>query len=165
MLRKFLLFISSMALCGPVMAASLEARLQRCLQIDESAPRLVCYDDVSRSLPGSSDQSAPMEAAPTSAGAIAAEETALKNTESFGKDHWESEREISSLDSVVAAVQKDAYGKLVVRLDNGQVWRQVKNEKIRVAVNDPIIVERGMLNSFFFVLPDSKRKVRFKRVN
>ena len=165
MSRKFLLFISSMALCGPVMAASLEARLQGCLQIDESAPRLACYDDLSRSLPGSSDQSAPMDSVPASAGAAAAEETTSGSTQSFGKDHWESEHEISSLDSVVAAVQKDAYGKLVVRLDNGQVWRQVKNEKVRVAVNDPIINERGMLNSFFFVLPDSKRKVRFKRVN
>ena len=80
------------------------------------------------------------------------------------QDQRQGERETDRITARVNAVSRDAAGKLVVGLDNGQVWRQLKAETVRIAIDDRVVIERGMLASFFFRVNDSSRKIKFTRV-
>ena len=164
MWHRLITIIAILSLHAEVAAADLENRIQACSSIDDPGSRLACYDDVAGALEGGTAErsvaGADRKVSPGTPRAASQPEA----TESFGKEHWQSQREVDTLESVVSAVEKDAYGKLVVRLDNGQIWRQVKVERVRIAVNDAVRIERGMLSSFFFVLPEGNRKVRFTRV-
>ena len=86
------------------------------------------------------------------------------SNQQFGQEHWESQREGMQLEARVSAAYKNAYGKWVVTLDNGQVWKQLRSETIRISVDDNVLIERGLMNSFFFRLNDNNRQIKFSRV-
>ena len=83
----------------------------------------------------------------------------------FGKEHWDSERAApEEITATIVAAELNPYGKAVVRLDNGQIWKQLKNEKVKVTLGDKVTIVRGQFKSFFFKFNDGNRKYRFTRV-
>ena len=144
---KVRILITLAALALPVTAAAdVTVGLRSCAALKSPETRLACYDALAENL-----GSAP--AAPA-----ATEET-------FGKEHHRSERTEDSITARASTVVRDVYGKTVVELSNGQFWRQVGNERVTIEPGETIVIERGALNSFFFVLGESERKVKFTRVD
>lgn len=136
----------------PVLAA--DEALTQCRQIDDIEERVACYDKVVDSL---------------------SESDAIPNAQSlFGRDDAEAKRivetslaieQIDHVEAVVTEVRKSATRKLVVSLDNGQVWRQLDNQTMRLKSGETVIVRKASLNSFLMQKQAGGRSIRVKRAN
>ncbi len=145
MRKRILATLAALAL-SVTAAADVEVGLRSCAALKSAETRLACYDSLAENI-------GIKPAPPAEAG------------ESFGKEHYRSERAADSITVRASTVVRDVYGKTVVELSNGQFWRQVGNERIDIEPGESIVIERGALNSFFFVLGESERKVKFTRVD
>lgn len=145
MTRRLSLLLAGLLL-GTGAQAGIEDRLRSCAALKSPDSRLLCYDDIARSL-----------------GAPAASPTGVEDD--FGEEHRQGELAADSIAAQASTVVRDVYGKLVVELSNGQFWRQVDKERVDIDPGQDIIIERGARNAFFFVLGDSGRKIRFTRVD
>jgi hypothetical protein len=73
-----------------------------------------------------------------------------------------SER-IESLNATVSKLQQYSYGRVLITLDNGQVWKQVDSSSLRLRVGDAVDIERASLGSFMLRKKGSKRSMRVAR--
>lgn len=165
-------------------ADALRDELRVCRDLPDDDARLICYDaavDRSRqstySSPAPASESPPTAApaepaaAPGAAAATAATGT-LTQEDLFGKTGDEVERtveeatgseRIDSLSATVTRLQQYAYDKVLITLDNGQIWKQVDTSSLRLRVGDAIDIERASLGSFMLRKQGSKRSMRVSR--
>lgn len=128
--------------------------LTQCRQIEEIEERVKCYDKVVDSLPASD---------------------AVPDAQSlFGRDDAEAKRivetslaieQIDHVEAVVIEVRKSATGKLLVTLDNGQIWRQLDSQTLRLKSGESVIIRKASLNSFLMGKKSGGRSIRVKRAN
>ena len=140
-------------LLAPLAFAAEEA-LTECRQIEDMEERVTCYDKVVDSLPTSD---------------------AVPDAQSlFGRDDAEAKRivettlaieQIDHVEAVVTEVQESATRKLLVTLDNGQVWRQLDNQTLRLKSGESVIIRKASLNSFLMGKKSGGRSIRVKRAN
>lgn len=134
--------IPLLALLGASASAdSLSKQLQGCATIEADTERLACYDALSKTLDRRAEQN-------------------------FGQEQQRiAEEAPDSIEATIAEIREAAYGKLMITLDNGQVWRQNDSARVTWKSGDPVILERGLFGSFFMKRPDGGRKMRVKRVD
>ena len=165
-------------------ADALRDELRVCRDLPDDDARLVCYDvavDRSRQNPSSrpapaaaeSPAAAPAEPAGASGTAATAGAAASLSQEAlFGKTTDEVERtveeatgdeRIDSLNASVTKLQQYAYNKVLITLDNGQIWKQVDTSNLRLRAGDAIEIERASLGSFMLRKQGSKRSMRVSR--
>lgn len=65
----------------------------------------------------------------------------------------------------VTPAELGVYQCLIITLDNGQQWRQVGSDRLRLTNNDTVVIERGMFNSFLLKKAGQNRSIRVKRTN
>lgn len=167
-----------------VSADALRDELRVCRDLPDDDARLICYDvavDRSRQsasgrpapASGGSPAAAPAEpaAAPGTAAAAAAAPS-LSQEALFGKTTDEVERtveeatgneRIDSLAATVTKLQQYAYNKVLITLDNDQVWKQIDTSNLRLRVGDAVEIERASLGSFMLRKQGSKRSMRVSR--
>jgi hypothetical protein len=171
----------------PVATASADAlhdELRVCRDLPDDDARLICYDaavDRSRQS-GYISPAAPSEKPPSAApaepagapGNVAATGAAvdLSQEDLFGKTGDEvgrtveeatgSER-IDSLSATVTKLQQYSYGKVLITLDNGQLWKQIDTSNLRLRAGDAVVIERASLGSFMLKKQGSKRSMRVSR--
>jgi hypothetical protein len=100
---------------------------------------------------------------PQSAGIIA--NTVKQQQAAFGKEA--SKRPaglIKQIKANVVKIQKAPYGELIITLENGQVWRQTDSIRFRLSKKEVVIIERGVLGSFFIGKEDTNKRIRAKRL-
>ncbi|MFC6632064.1 hypothetical protein [Microbulbifer taiwanensis] len=125
---------------GATAEDSLTKQLRGCSTIKDNSERLACYDALSKTLDKRAEQI-------------------------FGQEQQRiAEEAPESIDATIAEVQKIAYGKLLITLDNGQVWRQNDSGRVHWKGGDTVTLERGLFGSFFMKAEDGGRKIRVKRV-
>ena len=81
----------------------------------------------------------------------------------FGLEHKEDRPE--EFQFKWARKEKDAYGKWIISLENGQVWHQT--DSARFSFRNPekqVVISRGFMGSFYLEEPGRNRKIRVKRV-
>jgi hypothetical protein len=167
-------------------ADPLADELSVCRGLTDDEARLICYDaavDRSRKSGGGrpADASpppapAPAEPAPAATAAVAAGSASAANTidqeDLFGKSGDELQRtveeatgseQMDSLSATVAKLQKYGYDRVLITLDNGQVWKQVDASSLRLRVGDAVDIERASLGSFMLRKKGSKRSMRVSR--
>lgn len=121
-------------------ADSLTKQLRACATIKSDGERLACYDTLGNSLDQRAEQN-------------------------FGHEQQRiAEEAPDSINAAITSVQAGAYGKLVLALDNGQVWRQSDSARVNWSQGDKVLVERGLFGSFFMKDADGGRKIRVRRV-
>ncbi|RZV35487.1 MAG: hypothetical protein EX272_10525 [Chromatiales bacterium] len=135
-------------------AFAVDEALTQCRQIEEIEERVKCYDKFVDSQSASD---------------------AVPDAESlFGRDDAEAKRivettlaieQIDHVEAVVTGVRKSATRKLLVTLDNGQVWRQLDNQTLRLKNGEWVIVRKASLNSFLLEKKSGSRSIRVKRAN
>ena len=59
----------------------------------------------------------------------------------------------------------EATGKVVITLDNGQVWSQVDRSSLRLSTHDKVSIRRASLGSFMLYKAGRKTPMRVKRVS
>ena len=136
----------------PVFAA--DEALTQCRQIEDMEERVRCYDRVVDSLPTS--------------------DTVPDAESLFGRDDAEAKRivettlaieQIDHVEAVISEVRKSASRKLLVTLDNGQVWRQLDNQTLHLKSGESVIIRKASLNSYLMGKKSGGRSIRVKRVD
>ena len=146
-----LLFLSGMAALGGAAAAD-DTALHQCVSIDDDAARLACYDEAA----GRSDAGAADSAA-------AATITADYGAEQLDGDNPDKkiERPVSVR---ITACQRDQRRRYYFYLENGQVWRQNDDDRLRFKECDfnATIIRDGF--GYKMQIEGEKRRTRVKRV-
>ncbi|MEX2962387.1 hypothetical protein [Microbulbifer sp. TYP-18] len=141
-MRRFslaILLVATNASADPV-----GSQLQACAAIADDTERLHCYDTLSQTLQQQVEQ---------------------QREQNFGREQQQvAEESPKSINAHIATVQKVAYGKLLITLDNGQVWRQTDSTRVSWKPGDAMRVDRALFGSFLMREVDAGRSVRVKRV-
>jgi hypothetical protein len=154
--------------------AQVEAAMVRCAAKVEEGERLTCYDDIVRGLSAEAkrvSEAREKEAAvrAEAAAAAAAAKAAEQRKADFGRAGIEgfggrdSDR-IEQIEAGVTEILKDAGGKSIFVLDNGQIWRQVDGFGSSARVGTRVIVKRGTLGAYRLAVPGSNRVVQVIRM-
>lgn len=143
-------------------AASLKAFLQ-CRQISDNNARLACYDAAGQA-------AAPAATAPTAAKPKSPEEEKRAVEESFGHEalpvaQKEAAKKAQEYRAKVAVFSSDAYGNLILVLDNGQVWRQTDGLETQLLTGEQwVTIHRAAMGSYLITIESVHRSYRFKRI-
>ena len=146
-----------------------------CRDLADDQARLACYDAiVDRNIDGKdrrpdSIAGKATAAAPAGPGVT---DMNLSQEDLFGKSSKEVERavaeatdteRIDSLSATVTRLQKYGYEKVLITLDNGQVWKQIDVSSLRLRVGDTVDIERAALGSFMLRKQGNNRRMRVSR--
>ncbi|MBH0048155.1 MULTISPECIES: hypothetical protein [unclassified Pseudoalteromonas] len=142
--------------------------LQACSFIENDFNRLLCYDNTitgkSLTKPTITKTLTPPTANNVPLVVAAAPMQAKAKTDDFGLEHKESQVEKETeIKAMVTSVKEAAYGELIISLDNGQQWRQIGSDRMRLKENDTIVISRGAFNSFLLKQDGKNRSIRVKR--
>jgi hypothetical protein len=135
----------------------LPPELRSCVAIQRNAERLACFDRAIEVLAAGKDGAALAAATP---------ESSFGLTTSVRETPASSEGESGDLQSVQATVKgfSRADGSLVIRLDNGQSWRQLSGGDTLLKVGDSVTIDRAALGSFQMKVP-SGRSAKVRRIS
>ena len=163
----------------------------RCVSIGDDSQRLACYDEAfgrarrsaaapaavaAPALPASPTPAASAAALPAAsataptapAAATPADPGALESdfgAEDLPNVEAELAPELDSLTARVVEVVRDRRGRHLVRLDNGQAWRQVETTQFLPAeVDDEVKLWRGAFDAYRLRRTDGGRTVTVRRV-
>jgi hypothetical protein len=104
--------------------------------------------------------------APVAAAGATNEQIVRTKNEHFGLEHQEATKlNDDQISAIVKSVKKAPYGELIIELENGQQWRQVGSDSLRLKEQDVVVIERGVFNSFLLKIEGQNRSIRVKRTN
>lgn len=171
--------LAGLVLAGPVQAQAsdkLPGQLVGCSAQADDAKRLACYDSVVKSLSSEARKVSEAREAETAkakqaaaAAAAAAAATAAAEAEAARKDSFgkaaDSADEVKSVAAAITEILRDASGKPVFILDNGQMWRQADGFTLPNAkVGTKVTVKRGAMGSYRLQPENSNRSVQVIRM-
>ena len=137
---RILLFTTLLALAAGASADTLTNQMHGCAAIENDSERLSCYDALSKTLDRRAE-------------------------DNFGQEQKRiAEEAPDSISATVSKIQEGSYGKVVVTLHNGQVWRQNDSGRVHWDQGEQVLIERGVFGSFFMKSTEGGRKIRVKRV-
>lgn len=174
MKKQLIPFVALLTIAGTAQAGEVNLQaLQACTFVENDFNRLLCYDNVmagkSLSKPATKKQikqPVTSSAAPVAAAAATSEQTLKTKNEDFGLEHKEvAKQNDDEITAVVKSVRKAPYGELIIELKNGQQWRQVGSDRMKLEVSDKVIIERGVFNSFLLRIEGQNRSIRVKRTD
>ena len=70
--------------------------------------------------------------------------------------------QLEQLRATVVKRKKDPYGKWVITLDNGQVWKQSESASFRFP-SEQVTIERGVLGAFYLRADGQNKSIKVKR--
>lgn len=171
--------------------AQISEDLMVCSQKKDSLVRLLCYDEIAKSL--NSDQAKVanhtssknnnrdgVDATARQVAATGSQTTAkisptteqittdLQQVEKFGSENITSKpsaqsEQLTEVIFTIKSVEKSIRGKWNIVFDNDQKWKQTGSDKIKLTVGDQVEVSKGALGSYRLKKVGSKRTIRVKR--
>jgi hypothetical protein len=164
-----LLFLTGVS---PAAAATLEQSLVTCSAKTDEAVRLKCYDDVAKGLSAEARKVAEAREAEAAAAAAAATAAAAAKAEAerkaaFGKEGMAGSAdggEAQQIEAGITELLRDAAGKTIFVLDNGQMWRQADAFSVPAKVGNKVIVKRGTFGSYRLLIAGSNRSAQVIRM-
>lgn len=179
MKAKICVLSSSIALMFSLsaQAETIGEALNACKNKENSLKRLMCYDDVAKSMdkysgldkalssgytvtPRNTTASAQPSPAPQA-------ETSSKEATgtNFGLEHKEPDYEdADKIYGAVVKAEETPFGKHVITLDNGTVWQQTDSIRYKVKEGQQVYVERGLLGAFYLSRDDINSRMKVKRI-
>lgn len=92
----------------------------------------------------------------------------------FGREETESRdtirelfglRDVDQIEATLAEVKRTPYGKLVLVLENGQIWTQIDTNRLRVKPGDGVRIKAARFGSFLLEKQTGSLLIRVKRVD
>ena len=159
------------------------AKVAKCADIAAAVERLQCYDTAAAD--AKTAMSAPVEAVPLQQASAEEDEGGVlewfglgqkkpvTKPEEFGKPPVpmaaSGPKEITEISSSVVELAKNAYGRSIFILDNGQVWKQVDGDTTEV--RDPskgetmkVTIEKAVFGSFSLSIDGRRGIVKVRRI-
>lgn len=162
-----------------------EYTLHSCREIKESATRLACYDKLAdRDASGtngtastliSSITSSPTLPSPTAQATETSSTpnpTTLSPEDFFGRDARQSEqlvlrisgtKRINQIGTHVVSISDGPGGKLVLGMENGQIWSQIDSTKLQVRIGDEVQIRRALFDSYLLANVAGGPAIRVRR--
>ncbi|MBM4385794.1 MAG: hypothetical protein FJ091_20795 [Deltaproteobacteria bacterium] len=140
-----------------------------CRKLSDAAERLACYDRVV----DRAAQTIEPEVLATAPRASSSEPERSLRERLFGRSVEETDRALrdaygvqtaAELTAVATAVKRGPDGRVVVTLDNGQVWRQTESRAFPLREGQTVRVREGALGSFYMNPVDGGRTAPVQRV-
>lgn len=160
-------------------AASADDPLSDCRGIAGDAARLACYDGLAdrqaQPVKTPEPDRPPPATAATGAAAAPPAQAALplpSPEELFGRSVVQSEDtvrraagvgQLEEITAKVTGVHVAPYGKLVLTLDNGQVWSQADSSRLSLNSGDDVRIRRASLGSYLLTAVGRKQAIRVRR--
>jgi len=169
----------------PVVAQGQSADLSACRQIADVNSRVSCYDAIvdAQQTRTEANQRAvrPANIPEQPATAIAngadntqpasaitkQEENLFGRSADASRELLEKEVGVQSPDQIEAVIKETsatAYDKIIVELENGQVWQQIDSARLRLKVGDQVRIRSGRLGAYFLEKSSGSRAIRVQRV-
>jgi hypothetical protein len=184
-MRFFWLLAAAVVIAAPAQADPARdalAEIAKCSDIPAAADRLQCYDAAAQGAKTAMSTPAPVVERQVSAQPGQEEEEGggvlswfglerpVTKTEDFGKPPVPTgPKEINHISASVIEFAKNAYGRSIFILDNGQVWKQIDGDQTEV--RDPsknetmkVTIETGMFGSYTLKVSDRNGIVKVRRV-
>ncbi len=156
------LFLSAAALSAE---SDVPAAIRACMSISRNSERLACFDRAVKAVvdkgPAAAAESSRSREevfgipAPRSAAPPARDAPAVKADV--------QPQELESISSTVKSMRTTSDGRILIELENGQVWRHEEERQLLLKPGDPVKIVRGTLKSFRIVTP-SQHIARVTRV-
>jgi hypothetical protein len=179
-----LVALAAFALATPAFAISSKeilGELAKCAENADATQRLACYDTLSpqlrQAVAAMKKPSEQTEADKTSffgfdVGGLFGGNEGPTTPEQFGKNQMPptQEEENQILESISASVTEYSmtpFGKFIVFLDNGQIWRQLDSDTSVSRFHgrdNKVVISRGIFGSYNLKLNDSSQIYKVKRI-
>lgn len=179
-----LLAISGVQAAAP---SDLPGALGKCAAIADSQGRLACFDDLARAVNPPAVEPSMHIAAPAAPTAPVVEhkETGFgangiapqTSPQQFGSERLpqtpaqeaEKPKEIDSITATLTEYAKNPFGKFIVFLDNGQIWRQLQGDSGEARFNrnpkdNKVAISRALFGSYSMLLNDSAKTYKVERI-
>jgi hypothetical protein len=162
-----LVAVASLVLTAGTPLARADDALAACRAIKDDVARLECYDSLARRTEAAVTAPAATATAATAVAAPAPAQPAPNREDLFGRNtdtvRQAAGDELKELTAVVVAVQSTPGGKLVLQLDNGQVWSQVDSSPLVLRDGAHVKIRRASLGSFLLTEVGHNRSIRVRR--
>ena len=154
--------------------------LKKCADNKDSLERLVCYDNIVKSLKDKAAPNAPVAirttepkdpinktvaTRPSVTKPIVVQQQQKQIYENeFGEEHLNKPEE--SIDEVfftVKSVRQTGRNKLSITFENGQVWHQSDDNYIKITPGNRVKLTKGMLGVIYLKTENQKRRIKVKR--
>ncbi|RUO63588.1 type VI secretion system-associated protein TagO [Pseudidiomarina insulisalsae] len=133
-------------------------QLKACASIENPLQRLVCYDKLAA---GQSVEAPAAQRSNTQPAAVS--ERPQRNPEDqFGLP--ETNDADDTIYVSLQKVEKDPYGKWIIYLTNGQVWKQTDSQTYQLPLDADYHIERGVLNGFFLGREGLNKRIKVRRI-
>jgi hypothetical protein len=177
-MERGILSILLLGLCPSIWGQTAEFRV--CRNIDDALERVTCYDAIVDSAQESSIRHATTQELTVVVTEAKATSSVSERTETptqeidpediFGRDEQSIREtlEIEKIDEIIQRVtelSKTSSGRLVVKLNNGQIWLQTDTRGLNLKTGDEVKIRAGTMGSHFLTKTSSKRSLRVKRVD
>jgi len=188
-MRFFLLLAGATFLAAPVQAESTQdvlAQIAKCSDIAAATERLDCYDSAARTAKTALAEPSPGQSPDQQVVATTAKEEdeeggvlswfglsrPATKAEEFGKPPAPPQagpKEITEISAGVIEMAKNAYGRALFVLDNGQVWKQIDGDQSNV--DEPksgqpmkVTIEKALFGSYALKVEGRRGIVKVRRV-
>jgi hypothetical protein len=161
-------------LTSPANADNLATSLSNCSKVEQDLERLSCFDLLSAQYKTQAATNAPK--GPTKnmvkdsiSKALAAKPVPSEVLE-FGASHIKNNdndaEEIEFIVLTASKVEKDAFDKLVLSFENGQIWQQKDSRYFRMKKGEEVKLSKGALGAIYLKKNDesSNRSIRVRRL-
>lgn len=114
---------------------------------------------------GSADTGTAKAAAIKPDAEVVAKSASDKSSEDFGLKEWQrKEGSTQRLEAVILDITTNSQNIDFLTLDNGQVWREIEDTRVRFKKGQPVTIEDGLFDSFNLQVPGVRRLIKVRRV-
>ena len=155
--------------------------MEKCRNTDNSLKRLICYDNIAKSLnqyEGANAQVSqlqayrtesapkPMPQAQATIPPVANKPAEVQKPENdFGLEHRRDlSAEASEISLTIASFKDSLRGKKIITFSDGSVWHQSDSTYLKIEEGQQVSIERGLLGSFYLSVEGINKRMKVKRV-
>lgn len=157
--------------------------LAQCADLKDGTQRLACYDKLAPQLretlaatkkPAERTEEDKISLFGFDFGGIFGSREGPTTAEEFGKNQMpvpapEEGQVLESISAGVTDYAKTPFGKFIVVLDNGQVWRQLDSDTgtarfLKPPTDNKVVISRGLLGSYNLKINDQNMLFKVKRL-
>ena len=149
--------------------------MEKCRNTDNSLKRLICYDNIAKSLnqyDGASAQVSQLQAYRSEAATQPRPQVEAKRQpeasepkNDFGLEHRRDlSAEASEVSLTIASFKDSLRGKKIITFSDGSVWQQSDSAYLKIEEGQQVTIERGLLGSFYLSVEGVNKRMKVKRV-